>query len=327
MTEAYHRKLGALTETEIPENVEALYEATVFAADNNALEVRSLKRSGETKIPQVEAARDAFLNQEAFVGRGIWDRNLFDGDQATGFWPSVKYGINQRIDGGCLRLDLGEVMDLDKIVMYVPDEFSLQPLLIDEGNYVDVSADLLAGERLTYLAGKEMTIELNKPVRYLRFQEFPQRIVEIEGYKDGKLVDRSKWRASNLFAHPSRKVAQKVWKTTVKLDQIPEGSYLCVAINGKHGVEGAYAAARIDGNLVGAPDRASSYNSNTWEFVNARRDKNYTYYIPVNKADEGKEIEVFVMGYDKENLDLKPEVWISAYPAPYKKVKLELTRK
>lgn len=33
----------------------------VFAADNNALEVRSLQRSGEISIPEVKAARDAFF--------------------------------------------------------------------------------------------------------------------------------------------------------------------------------------------------------------------------------------------------------------------------
>jgi hypothetical protein len=33
------------------------------------------------------------------------------------------------------------------------------------------------------------------------------------------------------------------------------------------------------------------------------------------------------MGFDEENLDLNPEVWISTYPFPYKKVKLELVRK
>ena len=65
-----HRKLGGLSEIPVPDDAEALYEATVFAADNNALEVRSLKRSGETSIPEVKAARDAFFDQKAFVDRG-----------------------------------------------------------------------------------------------------------------------------------------------------------------------------------------------------------------------------------------------------------------
>jgi hypothetical protein len=320
----FHRKLGDFDEIVIPEDVVSLYEATVFAADNNALEVRSVQRSGETSIPEVQAARDAFFNQEAFVKRGVWDRNLFDGDLSTGFWPSEKFKIDQRVEGGCFRLDLGKIQHIDELLITVPDEFSLQPLLTDEGNYVEISTDLKNWEQLTYIAKKKMIVEIGKPVRYFRFKEYPQQIVEIEGISTGRKLDRTHWRASNLFAYPEKKIAQKVWKTTMVLDEVPAGSYLCVAINGKHGVEGAYVAAKVDGQLVGASDRASSFPSNTWEYVNARRDTNYTYYIPVEESFKGKNIEVFVMGYDKENINLKPELWISAYPHPWEKVKLVL---
>jgi hypothetical protein len=149
----FHRKLAKLESCEVPVDAEALYEATVFAADNNALEVRSLARSGASEIPWVKRAREAFFRQTVFIERGIWDRNLFDGDMTTGFWPSRKYRKDQRVKGGCFRLDLGEIIDADRIVLRVPDEYSLQPLLNDEGNYVDVSTDLHTWERLTYLAG------------------------------------------------------------------------------------------------------------------------------------------------------------------------------
>lgn len=56
-----YRKLGEFDQILVPEDASALYEATVFAADNNALEVRSLERSGDTKIPEVKQARDAFF--------------------------------------------------------------------------------------------------------------------------------------------------------------------------------------------------------------------------------------------------------------------------
>lgn len=116
------------------------------------------------------------------------------------------------------------------------------------------------------------------------------------------------------------------WKSARYTDQARQ-PYLRFRKHGMHGTEGAYAAARIGGELIGAPDRATSYPSNTWEYVNARSDKNYTYYIPLKKEYLNKEIEVFVMGFDEENLDLVPEVWISAYPFPYEKVILELVRK
>jgi len=302
-----------------------LYEATVYSADNNALEVRSIQRSGWSEVPEVKAAQDAFFNQPTFVDRGIWDKNLFDGSMETGFWPSKKYNHDQTVKGGCFRLDLGKITDLEKLKIKVGDIFSLQPLLEGEGNYVDVSIDLQHWETLTYLAGKEMEINIEKPVRYLRFKYFPSCIREIEGYKNGQTIDRSYWRASNLFAHPDRLELEKTWKAEFALDEIAANSYLCVALNGEHGVEGAYVSAIIDGTLRGAPDRAQSYQSNTWEYINSRSDKNYTYYIPLSESDTGKAIEVYVFGFDKEYLDFKPEVWIAAYPIPYQKVNIVLS--
>jgi len=41
----------------------------------------------------------------------------------------------------------------------------------------------------------------------------------------------------------------------------------------------------------------------------------------------GQSIEVFVLAYNEEKLDLSPTVWQTAYPVPYEKIELELTRK
>jgi hypothetical protein len=327
LRDPFHRKLSDMHPAEIPADAEALYEATIFAADNNALEVRSLYRSGETSIPEVKAARDAFFEQDAFIKRGIWDKNLFDGDMATGFWPSRKYRVDQRVAGGSFRIDLDTIIAVDRVVMKTPDEYSLQPLLVGEANYVEVSTDLINWKQLTYIAGEEMVINVNMPVRYLRFRERADRFSEIEVYSGGVLCDGSAFRASNLFAYPSEKRAVKAWKTTLVLDEVAENSYISVAINGEHGVEGAYSAIKIDGEYLGAPDRARSYPSNTWEYVNAKGDANYTYYFPLEKSVVGKTIEVFVLAYEESKTDLKPEVWISANPAPYKSISLTLTKK
>lgn len=321
-----HRKLAELKEVNTPEDTQALYEATCYAADNNALEVRSVFRSGETNIPQVKKARDAFFEQSAFVKRGIWDKNLFDGNLETGFWPSKKYNIDMKIKGGCFRLDLGKITSIDQIIFNIPDDFSLQPLLKDEGNYAEVSSDLKNWRTITYYAGEKMVIDVNDNIRYIRMRAQPGRIVEIEALKDGNKIDRTNWRASNLFAHTEKMKTQKTWKTSFKLDEIHEGSYLSIAINGKHGTEGAYAAAKIGGKYKGCFDRSVSFPSNTWEYVNSTRNSNYTYYLPLDKSMVGQEIEVFVMGYDKENIDFKPEVWISANPTPFVEQMLELKR-
>jgi hypothetical protein len=326
ITRDVHRRLSAMQPCDIPADADALYEATVYAADNNALEVRSFERSGPTRIPQVQLARDAFFDQAVFIERGIWDRNLFDSNQSTGFWPSRKYNIDQRVKGGCLRLDLGQVTDIDCIVLHVPDEYSLQPLLLDEGNYVEVSRDLIHWDQLTFLADTRMVIELPGPVRYLRFRSYPDRIMEIEGFKHGRPVLRESWRASNLFAHPGRMHPVKAWSSRIKLDQWVKGSYLCIALEGEHGEEGAYAAVKVDGKLIGCPDRAPSYPSNTWEYCNARRDGNYTYYVPVTRDMIGKPIDAYVLAYDEEKTDVNPVVWVTAYPFPYESRDLELVR-
>ncbi len=254
---------------------------------------------------------------------GVWDRNLFDGDPATGFWPTNRY----RTERGCFRLDLGEIQQIDELLITVPDVFSLLPMKPEEGQIVEISNDLRNWEQLTYMAGTDIKIEIGKPIRYLRFRSYPKQIREIEGIANGKKLDRTKWRASNLFAHPRYKKAVKAWQSSVVLDEVPSGSYLCIAVNGQHGKEGVYVAAKIDGELIGAPDRAPSHLCNPWESYNSRRDKNYTYYIPVKEEYKGKNIEVFVLGYDKENLEFNSELWISAYPYPFGKVKLVLNKK
>jgi len=101
LKQPWHRKLGDLQQCPVPKDAESLYEATCYAADNNALEVRSLYRSGPTEIPQVKKAREAFFTQSVFIERGVWDKFLFDGDINTAF------NINPRLrdfKGGALRV-------------------------------------------------------------------------------------------------------------------------------------------------------------------------------------------------------------------------------
>ena len=321
-----HRKITDLREIPVPPDAEALYEATVFSADNNALEVRSIFRSGFSKIPEVKRAQEAFFNQKTFVNRGVWDKNLFDGNMHTGFWPSTKYDYDVRIKGGAFRLDLGESIQIDELRIHVPDYFSLHPLLYQEGNYAEVSDDLIHWKTITYLADTLIKIPIHQKIRYVRLRVQPQQIVEVEGFYNGKPLNRRKWRASNLFAHPGRMKCVKAWYGSFTLSELADSSYLSIALNGKHGVEGAYVAAKIDGKLVGAPDRAPSYPSNTWEYLVAWRDANYTYYIPMKQEYVDKKIEIFVMAYDKNNTGIKPEVWISSYTDGKKKIRLELVR-
>jgi len=323
-----HRKIADMGVCPIPDDAETIYESTCFAADNNALEVRELKRSGESSIPKVQAARNALFEHKLFKEREIWDKYLFDGDMNTAFSINMRWG-GVETGKASFRLDLGQSQVLDSLVVKTIDEFSLQPLKSEEGEYALISNNLNTWKDVLFYSGKSMKIDLSSSglVRYVKLQPAPIRISEVIGYKDGKQVDRSAWRASNLFSsyvaeHGNSDMvypAQKAWSLKFKLDEIPEGSYLCIAINGEHGVEGASAGAKIDGQYVGCPDRAPSFKSNTWESCVKTIGKNYTYYIPLNKAMTGKEIEAFVFGFNKVKLDLNPEVYITAYPDPFQK--------
>jgi hypothetical protein len=113
------------------------------------------------------------------------------------------------------------------------------------------------------------------------------------------------------------------------LNEIPHGAYLCIAIDGKHGEEGAYAAIRIDGKPTGAPDRSVSYPADVWEFQVAKMSTGYTYYVPLTPDMIGKPIDAVVLKNDNDpesSADLKPEVWLTATPAPYETRDLVLTR-
>jgi hypothetical protein len=324
----FHRKIGNLTVCSVPDDAEAIYESTCFAGDNNALEVRELKRSGVSSIPQVIEARKAFFEQDMFVKRELWDKNMFDGDPATAFSVNMRWGGFEP-DKAAFRLDLGQSQKLDSLVITTVDEFALQPLKSEEGEYALISDDLNKWKEVLFYSGKSMKIDLTpfEKVRYIKLQPAPLRITEVTGYLNGKQVDRSAWRGSNLFrpyvkSHWRNDMifsAQKAWSLKFLLDEIPAGSYLCIAINGEHGVERAFAGVKVDGKYTGCPDRAPSFKSNTWEVGVRTSGKNYTYYLPLNKEMIGKEIEAIVLAFDKDLLDLHPEVYITAYPAPYQK--------
>jgi hypothetical protein len=311
------RHVADLEPCPVPEDASSIYYATCYAADNNALELRSLFRSGETKIPQVKKAREAFFNQQSFIGREVWDKYLFDGDNSTSFSIDFRWG-DRRVDGkSAFYLDLGAVTTLDQLTFRFPDIYSLT-LSAGLGSAITafISDDLLHWKE-TKLCPDANLNELSAVLaegasfRYLRINTAPKRIAEIIGYRDGQAVERSKWHASNLFRE--MRPVTKAWKTEFTLDKINNGDYLCVAIDGKHGVEGAYAGFKIDDLYVGSPDRAPSFASNTWEYTYSQADGNYTYYLPLSKEMEGKKIESFVLGFHND-MEISPRIWITAYP-------------
>jgi hypothetical protein len=315
----YHYHITTLVESEVPGFAESLFEATCFAADNNALEVRSLERSGTSEIPQVVKAREAFVNKPMFVNRAIWDKNLFDGDIETFF--------TSRLEGRMLRLDFGMEDMADEVIIRIRDRQypELNPELerFSDDTRAEVSADLISWREAILESGGSGTIARvrildGSPVRYLRVKGAPRRIAEIEAYYKGAELDRSEWRASNLFPDYAEAKAVKAFKADFSINYAAKGSYLCLALNGIHGHEKAWAALRVDGEFIGAPDRAVSFDSNTWEYFNVEMDRDYTYYFPVDESFVGSEIEAWVIILDGGSADIRPELWMTAYPIPWK---------
>jgi hypothetical protein len=346
LRQPWHRKLGELKPVEVPKDAEALYEATCFAADNNALELRSLFRSGPTAIPQVQASRDAFLGQKLLVERGVWDRLLFDNDPQTFFRLSQK-----AIGQGALRIDRGTTAPIDRLVFRNVDErfrpkevwvsadlqrWSAVPTQIQAE--IPAQASVLKG---SYTGTKEwQTIQVNRITidlpesllasRYIRIPGPALNVGEALGYHQGGPLERTTWRASNVFADYASAPAQQAWSASFRLAEAAHGSYLVIACNGKHGRDGAYAALRVGGRWVGAPRRAVDYPANPWEAGNGRPASGLSYFFPVTDDMVGQTVEAVVLQFEAEGKfkvppgQIRPEVWITAYPVPYRAKQLVL---
>ena len=333
LKQPYHRQLATLEPTEYPREGQCIYDAMTYAADNNALEIRSLERSGPTEIPQVQAARDALFGQRSFAIRDCWDRFMFDGDPKTSFSVAIRDDFFKPFTTA-LNLDLGEVTTLDELVIETYDEFSLLPYYIEEGATAMVSKDLKSWTPVSFLSDVTSTIDLRGVggFRYFHLDFTPLRITEIKGFRGGEQADRSKWRATNLFPTYWRKKEEfgdkwkgYTFKGEVTLDEIPQGAYLCIALDGNFPREGAWAALKIDGEWHGCPDRAPSYSCDPWgwEVWFGDSDGNYTYYYPLTEDMLGKTIEVWAVSATTDSIT--PTVWMSTYPIPFGSKELRLS--
>ena len=339
LKQPWHRKLIDLKPVEVPADAGSLYEATCFVADNNALEIRSLFRSGATRIPQVQASRAEFLGQKLLVERGVWDRYLFDNDPGT-FFRLRQAAIWQ----GALRIDMGKATSIDRLVLknvdkrFDPAEIFVSADLKDwtaAATRIEpespAEATVLKG---SYSGTKEwetiqvnrITVDLPKELRTLRYIKIPGKAVNVGeaiGYSKGAAIDRTLWRASNVFADYAKAPARRAWSASFRLDEAARGSYLVIPCNGKHGRDGAYAALRMEGRWIGAPQRAKAYPANPWEAGNGRPDANLSYFFPITEDMLGKTIDAVVLQFESEGKPPIPlgeftsEVWITAYPIPY----------
>lgn len=324
---AWHKRLGAPTVTAVPADAQTIFETACFTADNDPLEIRSLRRSGPTKIQQVQKTRDIFLNQPIIAERGILQDYLFDGK------PTVYDFERKRVrapQSRSLRLDLGKPTKVNHILLEAAPGSQAASPVVDGKQYAQVSADLKTWSIARLVKdGSNMRIECDssKPIRYVRTNITPGKLVEIRGFSSknaSKQLDQTGWRMTWLF--PPFKKVQKAWTLPFTVDQAPKGGYLTIACNGKHGSQAVWVGLRVDGQYLGAPDRAPSFAANPWEYPVRKSDKNYSFYIPVTDDMLGKKCEVVVLAFDPENLAFTPDVWQTSYPTPYIKKTLILKR-
>ena len=330
LTRPWHRKLAELAPSAAPADAEGLYEATCFAADNNALEVREVQRSGPTAIAQVQAARDAFFGQPIFRQRNVWDRNLFDDDPDTAFaicrrWP---WTGELRIRGGNFRVDFGKPVLMDRLVLEAGNERDLQPLKWQEAARGAVSADLKTWVPVSgFVTGDiEMEIPPDMPIRYFRLSTSPDLIREVRGSYRGKALDRSGWRASNLFASYRSAPAEVSWSARFVLNEIAPNSYLVIAAHGEHGNELASAAIRTPSGYIGAHGRAPSFRSNTWECPVRTTEGNTSWFFRVDPSLVGQPLEAVLLGLKGCGKQIRAELWTTCYPLPNARFRLTLER-
>jgi hypothetical protein len=313
LSKPWHRKLADLTACPVPADAEALFEATSFAADSECLELRSLQRAGRTRFPAVQAARDAFTGQALLRSRGCTDRVLFDGDLTTPWAvaPDPFRGgvtLDARVVRQ-LRLDLGVPLHLDSLVIHAASGELAGP--------VECSADLATWSPATITPrGQELVITppAGQAIRYLRMDRGTLQPTEIDGIAAGKPVARDGWRASNLGPAYRLHPAESAWSATVQIDEAAPGSYLCIALDGEHGIDGAVVAARLNGVPLGCPDRAPSFNSNVWEHDGQlrRAKSDYTFYLPVTPGMVGAQVAIVALTLQGGVNAYHPSVWITS---------------
>lgn len=318
------QKIASATECVIPQNHEYLYEKIHFTLDNDSLEKRSLNRSGKSKIMPVNGAREAFFNQYSYRLRATDGEFLFDEnsvyDQKSRSYINHDNRKGFRIEGGCLRVDLGRIYKVDKIQIEYFSADGKVPWNFDEQNILDLCESSInlkawkraplkgvknAGEKtIEYLAyysdqtqfltGSKMRaeFEVNGNMRYFRLPEQPDRLLSVKIISNGKHIALKNPRVNNLFAPYNKKTIKNAVSAVVSFDKFPLHPYIAVAIEGQTGSENVCCIAEVNGKNYVFTDRAPSYPVNSYEYPVHPVNGYYTFYLPLKKSWLNKQIKV-----------------------------------
>jgi len=219
---------------------------------------------------------------------------------------------------GSLRLDLGKIQNLEKIVLReVPADYTPGNAFIsaDLKTWIPVKID----KNLTTV---NISMVVKQPFRYLKIESAPFKVAEIYGYKKRKTVSRVGWRVSNLFPQ-STDVPKIAWKTTIQLKEAGKGSYLALSVPGKYENEKVFSIIRIGDKLIAPTDRSPSFIYNNWEHYETKAG-NYTFYYPVTPEMLTHKMEVLTIGSQDGLQNIKPELWLTNHSKPFEEKTLIL---
>ncbi|MEI6809570.1 MAG: hypothetical protein WCN95_12690, partial [bacterium] len=230
-----------------------------------------------------------------------------------------------RVRNGAFRLDLGQPTSIDHLSLECGGPYFVQPFKSQECVAGSVSTDLRIWQQVSFFVNGNIEASLSgSPIRYIRLNGCPDLIREVRGYHQGQPLNRTGWRASNLFARYGSAPAIQAWSLKFRLDEAAPGAYLALAVHGEFGAELATAALRAGDGYIGAATRSPSFPSNTWEGPVRRTGGNYTYYFPVTQAMLGLDLEAVVMLLRGGKPDVCPELWVTSYPQPFARLKMEV---
>lgn len=334
-------RLGSLNQLDFDrERGKYFAECALFAVSNDSLERKSLLRAGETAIPEVKAARDAFFGQATYRLRGCEAKNLFDGRCDTFFDSQSRCYCdrNLRIDGGCLRVDFGGEYDADTLeIDYFSAHEPTRELPPQKLNHVgECSTDLKkwraaqlesvdAAEKGVKVPVIRFTVHtiydaegdilrasyrIGGKLRCFKLPEPVDRIYAIRLIKDGAEVELNNPTANNMLSptYPDR--VRLIKEGSFTLPEYRSGSRLAVAIEGKTGQEEVTCTAEIDGEVIGFPQRAPEYVVNQWEHCVCGTDGYYTFYLPLRDGLCGKKVKIRVTFSDEGKADIPVDVYL-----------------
>lgn len=329
------RFLGELNDTVFyPDDGEYLYESAMFAIPNDSLERRAVIRSGETAIPEVKAARDAFFGQKRYALRGCDSANMFDDDPDSFFdCTSREYrGEKLRIDGGCLRVDFGDIYEADAIEIecFFPDHPTEEVPFFELPCNAEYSGTLKTWKNAAFpeisvintdypmeivhynvhdlytLAGKKIKVsyKINDRIRYLRLVHPMDRIFSVKLIKNGKYIKPINPTGNIMQAHYRYKKIELVRSAEITLPEIDRPSKIAVAMEGTHWREQAYCVVETDDKILGFPERAPDYIACMWEHFVHTTEENNTFFLPVDERFSGKTITIKAMFTDRDCTDV-----------------------